>query len=392
LESPEDIKPAHDSESDAELPTHDGVVVASSQRLRVMQLTWSLVAGGAEVYALTIASNLDADAYETFMCGVDQGGALEPEIRRRGVPYFVMNRRPGIDLTLAWRLYKLFRRTRVDVVQTHHFNQLFYGALAARLAGARLIHTEHSFELYERRLKRVLLRALSMLCERVVAVGDEGARELTRRLRVPARKVEVIRAGVDLPTFEGSRDDARRALGLTQQDRVATVVARLYPEKNHMLLLEAFADVVRRVEGARLLVVGDGIERERLEEEIKRLGLEDCVTLLGVRRDIALILAATDVFVLSSDREGLPLAVLEALAAARPVVATTVGELPTVLSDQKAGHLVPPRDARALADALARLLADPALAARMGEQARLVARPFGVREMILRYEKIFAPK
>jgi glycosyltransferase involved in cell wall biosynthesis len=365
---------------------------AAPRRLRVMQLTWSLVVGGAEVYALTIASNLDPASYEAFMCGVDQGGALETEVRRRGVPYFIMGRRPGIDFALPWRLYRLFRRTRIDVVQTHNFNQLFYGGLAARLAGARLIHTEHSFELYERRLLRAALRVLSLLCEKVVAIGDGGARVLSGSLGIPARKVEVIRAGVGLTPFEGSKEEARRALGLDPRDRVATVVARLYPEKNHRLLFEAFAEVARRVGRARLLVVGEGTEREGLRSEIARPGLADSVWMLGERHDVARILAATDVFVLSSNSEGLPVAVLEAMAASRPVVATAVGELPALLRRARAGRLVPPRDAPALAAALAELLADPALAERMGQAARRAARPFNLRAMMSRYEKIFSQR
>src|SRR4028118_986802 len=131
---------------------------AVTQRRAVMQVTWSLVAGGAEMYALTIASHLDARKYKGMLCAVDQGGALEAEIQQLGIPYFVMNRRPGIELGLMWRLYKLFRQQRVAVLHTHHFNQLFYSLLGAKLVGARIIHTEHSTETYARQRLRTAIR------------------------------------------------------------------------------------------------------------------------------------------------------------------------------------------------------------------------------------------
>ena len=114
------------------------VDAAHAERIKVMQVTWSLVAGGAEIYALTIAKNLSPEHYITQLCALDQGGALEDEIKRLGIPYSVMNRRQGIDLRLIWRLYRLFARARPRIIQTHHFNQLFYSFIGARLAGARL--------------------------------------------------------------------------------------------------------------------------------------------------------------------------------------------------------------------------------------------------------------
>jgi glycosyltransferase involved in cell wall biosynthesis/peptidoglycan/xylan/chitin deacetylase (PgdA/CDA1 family) len=363
-------------------------------RLRVMQVTWSLVAGGSEMYAYKIARGLDAQRYKAFICAVDQGGALEPEIAASGIPYFVMNRRPGIHLGMMWRLFRLFQRTRVDVVQTHHFNQLFYSAFAATLAGARIIHTEHSIEYLKSRKYRLALRLLSRLCHRVVAIGTEGANFLRDRVGIPTGKIELIRAGVDVEPerYDDSlRLKSREGLGLGAQDRVAVIIARLFPEKNHALLLEAFRAVAAAVPVARLLIVGEGTERARVEKSISDLGLNTLVQVLGVRRDVADILAASDLFVLSSDREGLPIAVLEAMAASKPVVATAVGDLPRLISDGVTGRLVPPRDPAALVDAILSVLGDPESAKRMGSSARaLVNRSFSLRSMIDSHQALFA--
>ncbi|HYE73816.1 MAG TPA: glycosyltransferase [Blastocatellia bacterium] len=362
-----------------------------SRPLNVMQVTWSLVAGGAEVYALTIASGLNKQKYRGMMCAIDQGGALENEMRQGGIPYFLMHRRPGIQFSLLWRMYRLFRTHQSDVVQTHGFNQILYSALGAKLAGARLIHTEHSTELYKHWRRRIALRLLSMLSDKVIAIGKDSANFLREQVRIPAHKIEIIRAGIDPQAFVESQAEARCELSLNRDDRIAVIVARLYPEKNYRLLLAAFAKAVQQIERAKLLIVGEGIEQEAIHHEIQRLGLSDQVQMLGVRRDVARILAAADVFVLSSDREGLPIAIIEALAAARPVIATAVGDIPEVISDGVTGRIVPPRNSEALTAALVELLGDSALATSMGLSARQsVVERYTTDAMLSQYDQIFA--
>ena len=359
-------------------------------RRTVMQVTWSLVAGGAETYALTVASGLDATKYRSLMCGIDQGGALEPEVRRRGIPYHIMNRRPGLDWRLMGRMFGLLRRERVDVIHTHHLNQLLYSVVAARLLGIRIIHTEHSVEMYKSAKLRRLLRVLSVFCYRVTAIGADGEQVLRDKVGIPAGKLEVVRAAVDLARFKVPREAAREALGLCPADRVAVIVARLSEEKNHGFLLAAFAEAVARVPNAKLLIVGDGVEQKAIEDVIVKLNLGCSVRMLGVRRDIPQVLAGADVFVLSSDREGLPIAVLEAMAAGLPVIATSVGDLPLVVKDGQTGVLVPRRGVGEMAEALVRLLGDAEQCGRMGRAGReLVQEAYSLEQMVARHGALY---
>lgn len=359
---------------------------------RVMQVTWSLVAGGSEMYAYTIAANLDARRFQSQLCAIDKGGALEPEIRRRGIPYHIMHRRQGVDWKLMWRLYRLFKRERVEVIHTHHFNQLFYSLLGAKLCGARLVHMEHSVEFLKSRKKRWTLRGLALFCDKVLAIGGDGARVLEAEVKIPRKKLQIIRAGVDTAAYTQSQAAARAALGLAESDKVAVIVARLFPEKNHRMLLEAFAEVKRRLANAKLLIVGDGVEEAAIRQEISRLNLSDAVSLLGVRRDVPRLLAAADVFVLSSDREGLPIAVLEAMAAAKPVVATAVGDLPAVVKDRETGRVVAAKDAAAFAEALVEIFSDTSAAAAMGAKAREAARDYSLQTMMERFAALYASR
>lgn len=363
---------------------------ASAQRRRVMQITWSLVAGGAETYALTLASGLDRRRYQVRMCGVDRGGALEPELACRNIPYDIMHRRNGLDWRLMWRMFRLFRQHRIQVIHTHHFNQLFYSLPAAKLLGIRVIHTEHSVEAYKKRRLRWALRCMSFFCRKITAIGVDGERTLLEQVGIGRRKLQIIRAAVDLKRFHVDRDQAREQLRLEATDRVITIVARLYPEKNHQLLLRAFARIAQEKPEAKLLIVGDGVEEQEIASTIARLGLGERVRMLGVRRDIPVILAASDAFVLCSDREGLPIAVLEAMAAGLPVIATRVGDLPQVVREKVTGLIVPPGDEFALAGAMAEVLADPERARRMGHAGRAtVEAQYSLTQMVALHEELY---
>jgi glycosyltransferase involved in cell wall biosynthesis len=363
---------------------------APPQKRAVMMITWSFVAGGSETYALTLAKNLDRDRFSPLMCALDQGGALESEIRRLQIPLRVMHRRAGLQFGLMGRMFRLFRRKRVRVVHTHHFNQLFYSVLGAKLCGARLIHTEHSVEHLKKKHLRVATRILSLACYRVIAIGDDGARVLREDVGIAPEKLQIIRAGIDLDAFNESREEARREFGIEQNAPVAAIVARLSSEKNHRNLLDAWADVVRNVPNATLLVAGEGGEGAALRAQIEQLGLENRVKMLGVRRDVARVLAACDVFVLSSDREGLPVSVLEAMAASRAVVATHVGDLPRVVREGETGLLVPPCDAAALAAALVSLLSDSARATQFGKAGKRAVAGYGLGPMIEAHQELYS--
>ncbi len=362
----------------------------SSKPQPVIILTWSFVAGGAETYALTVARNLDRQQFSPIMCALDQGGALEEEIKRLGIPNHIMHRKPGIQLGLMWRLFRLFQRNRVRVVHTHHFNQLFYSFIGAKLCGARLIHTEHSIEAYKSPKLRKALKLMSSGCHKVTVIGNDGLRVLRDEVGISPDKLQIILAGVDLDAFGQPREAARRELDVPQNAPVAAIVARLSSEKNHRNLLAAWHQVVQQIPDAILLMAGDGPEKAALTEEIEHLGLQQNVRLLGVRRDVARILAASNLFVLSSDREGLPVSILEAMAASRAIVATAVGDIPAVVREGETGLLVPPKDPPAMAQALTTLLTDLDKTTAYGIAGRTAVESFGLRPMIEAHQKLYA--
>lgn len=360
------------------------------EKISVMQLTYSLRMGGSEKLAMDISMNLDSSRFRPSVCALDLDGDLAKELEREKIDHVVLHRK-GLKLDIFRRLYRLIRKNRINVLHTHHFTQLFYAALPARWAGARIIHTEHEFFSYlGNGFSRTLIRPLSRFCDRMTVVGPEISDYFVRTIGLPEQRVMVVPNGVDIPKFDYDREAARAELGLNPRDIVIGTVGRLESEKDQATLLEAFRQVKGEGRPVRLLIVGDGRMAEELKSHAARIGVSDRTLFLGYRRDIPKLLAAMDVFVLSSIREGLPISLIEAMAARRPVVASDIGSIKDLVQDGRNGILVSPRDAAAFGKVLQRLVETTELRERLGEAGRrTVETSFSLPAMIRTYENLY---
>lgn len=287
---------------------------------------------------------------------------------------------PLDDLLSLARMVQLIRATRPDVVHTHMAKAGTVGRLAAHVCRVPLIvHTYHGhvFHGYFSRPKtRVFItieRALGTLSDRIVAVGEGQREEIAGYGIAPRRKLVAIPLGLELGPFleaEPERGALRRELGVGADTPLVGIVARLVPIKAHEVFFEAAALVRQQVALARFIVVGDGERRAELETLVAQRGLARSVHFLGWRGDMPRVYADLDVVALSSRNEGSPVALIEALAAARPVVSTAAGGVPEVVVDGKTGLSVPVDDPPALAEAIVRLLRDAPTAERLGRAGR----------------------
>jgi glycosyltransferase involved in cell wall biosynthesis len=234
--------------------------------------------------------------------------------------------------------------------------------------------------------------------QRIIAVAHSQKAHLVEQERLMANRIEVIHNGisptdfVDLSSQPVDRREVRRQWDLAEEHRVAMIVATLRPEKNHARFLRVARSVAARMPQARFVVVGDGAERVKLENLAQALGVAEVVHFAGTRRDIPRVLAAADVVTLTSDDrvETFPLALLEAMAAGRPVVATRVGSLEEMVIEGETGHLIPVNDEMAFADTMHALLADRARTQAMGQAGRRhVLQHFTTGRMVLAHERLF---
>ena len=244
-----------------------------------------------------------------------------------------------------------------------------YGTWAARLAGRTAhVFTMHGTRYYAERLRRrIALRAACLFSSAAVCVSRQLARFQAHDLWIRPSRIVTIPNGVRPPV--ATQSSLREELGLASTDRLVVAVGNLYPVKGHRYLLEALAQLAPRHPELHVAVAGRGELEAPLRARARELQVDDRFHLLGLRSDIANVLAGADVFVLPSLAEGVPLALLEAMLAGRPVVATSVGEVPIVLDGGRAGLLVQSEDAPALATAVSSLLSDPALARRVSAAA-----------------------
>jgi len=365
------------------------------RRLRVVHALLSLDCGGMEHIVLDLVRlGIEAGQHVEVLC-LERPGDLAPLVRQVGAPVHCMNKPPGVPLRLCWRIARLLRSMRPDVVHTHQIGTLFYTGPAARWCGVRaIVHTEHGQEYAHRRRTRWLGRLAARAAMRFFCVSDDTARHVIEHRIVPRRKVRVIHNGIDIDRFAEAarqRDIVRRELQIPAAAPVVGTVGRLAEVKRQDLLIHALAELRRSVPDARLLLVGDGPNRQQLTALAAGLGLNDAVCFAGYRADRERLLAAMDVFALSSDSEGTPLALLEAWAAGLPVVATAVGGLPELIDHGSTGLLVPRGDPASLSATLAGLLKDAPKRRALGAAGhQLVRTRFDRRTMARQYARQYA--
>ena len=322
------------------------------------QVIYSFAIGGSEVLGLNIATFMKRQGWRSSLCAIEYGGPLEPILEQEGIPNIWISRSTSSKVDAFLRMLRFFRQQRPDVVHTHHVYDLIYALVPAILSGARIIHTEHEYYSLLGK-KTLILRCLSYFCYAVTSVSEEVTNFLAETVKVSKDKLHTITNGIDIEKFSGTSLLARQSIGVTENSFVIGIVARLEPEKNIETLLKAFAEVSRQRSDAVLVIVGDGSQRTVLEELSRELNVQQNVRFLGVRLDIADVVSLFDVFALPSRREGLPISILEAMSCGKPVVASDVGSINSVIIPGENGFLIEPDDAGKLATYLMNLMDDP---------------------------------
>jgi len=339
---------------------------------KVLHVVESLQAGGAERVVAEYAKWHDRSRYEPEVCCVLSAGPLADSVAASGVPVHVLGRRSRFDLRAIAKLAGIIRRGRFDVVHNHNFTALVAGLPAAILGRARVaVRTEHNVVHTRGPARHYLSRAAALREDAQIGVSGAVRRTHTECGRIPASRFVTVLNGIDKDRLVPGADRAavRRELGLPDDAVVCLNIGSLTEQKNRGTLLDAMARL-SDIEALRVLVVGSGPEREKLEARAGELGLSRRVLFLGQRLDVPDLLAASDIFVLSSDWEGLPITILEAMTSGVPCVATAVGGVPEALTDGVTGVTVEPGDPGALADGIRALARDPELRARMAAAAR----------------------
>ena len=375
----------------------------NARPIRVLRVIARLNVGGPALHVTYLARGLADRGYETTLVAGDVGRgeasmafvadrAGVDVVRLRGLSRELS---PLRDAVAAWRLARIIRKVRPDVVHTHTAKAGAVGRMAALLAGPRrpvVVHTFHGHVLrgYFGRAGTLVFRAietvLARVTDRLVAVSPEVRDELVSLGVARPERFSVIRLGIELEprvAFDGDVVEIRRRLGIGEETFVVGWFGRMTAVKRTDDLSTALAALRERGVDALLLLVGDGDDRDRLEQRAHGLGLARSCLFLGYQEDVAAWYAICDAIVLTSASEGTPVTIIEALAAGRAVVATAVGGVPDVVDEGETGFLVPPGDTDALAERLELLARDPGRRAEMGRTGReRVLRRYAVERLV----------
>ncbi|MFW6253366.1 MAG: glycosyltransferase, partial [Chitinivibrionales bacterium] len=341
-----------------------------------------------------ICKTIRRDLFECSVLCLRRSGPLQDELAEQGIEVMCLARGSEKPDRLAFlKVARILRRQRIDVIHTHNTEPLIDGTMGAILAGVKtIVHTDHARRFPDKHRYMVAENILSNFIYRMIGVSEDTSHNLRYFEKISPRRLMTIPNGIDPAPYVERVDHAkiRQTLGVPRWAPLIGTVARLSGEKAIDKAIEAFAIVSHTIPEARFIIVGEGPCESELRTKTRELGLQEKVIFAGRHSKVAPILAIMDLFVLSSTREGLPMAVLEAMAAGCPVVAFAVGGVPSAVEHARSGYLVAPGDIKGMAGQIEMLLQHPVLARGFGEYGRrLFARRFSAEPMTRAYERLY---
>jgi glycosyltransferase involved in cell wall biosynthesis len=362
--------------------------------LKVIHLVEDMKIGGAERIIADIVLGLDRKKYDASVWCVTRGGETATELTEKGIEVKILGISTYRNPLNTFKLTRLLKAARPDIVHTHGYFASVIGRLAARRAGIPVILAHVHSTYWEYRKRHLMIeRKLSRFTHKIICCSKAVESFVNNTEKITDNKTTVIYNGVDEERFSPhqSPTSIRAEFGMDDEAAVVGTVSSLTPHKGHEYLIQAASLLLGTLPSVKFLIVGDGPLRKRLEDQAKNLNIHPAVIFTGARKDIPEILTLMDVFVLPSHtREGLGLAIIEAMAAERPVVATDIGGIPEAINDSETGLLVPPGDPEGLAKAIIELLQNPKKAKEMGEKGRTrVKEKFTTKKMLSEIEHVY---
>ncbi len=378
----------------------------NQEPVRILHLIENLIIGGAERVLVDIVTNIDKDKFKSIVCVYRNENPLLDELVRAGYPVIYLRKnlltpvfpkflKPLFllleSIILVIRLAKLMRENNIQILHTHLFSAGLWGRLAALIGGRpKIITTEHTTTDWEKSLKKTVAnRLLNPITARIVAVTDTVGKTVADVQKVVPGQVIIIPNGIKIENFSANKTTKHKTILPGSKPRIA-IISSLTPVKRHDLLFTALKVCSKQIPTISCCVIGDGPERAGLEQMARDLGIANFVFFLGNRNDVNEILRGVDIVVSTSDYEGLPMNLLEAMAAGVPVVATDAGGSKDLIDSGKTGILVERGNVDAIANGICKIIENHDLS----EQLRLngyktVEENYSLEKIIKKWEKLY---
>jgi glycosyltransferase involved in cell wall biosynthesis len=352
------------------------------RKINLLYIITKLELGGAQKQLLNLIRRLDKERFNTLLFTAQEGLLAQEassiaDLNLNKSRYLERTINPVKDLLALIELFFFIKKNKIDIVHTHSSKAGILGRLAARLAKVKIIiHTVHGwgFNDYQASLKRNffiwLERIAATFTDKLIVVSTyDMAKGLEHHIG-SANKYAVIKYGIDYQEFASNEQNIKKELGIPANNSVVTMISCLKPQKSPQDFIRIAALVTKQLSNVKFVLVGDGMLRRAVEDLVNKFNLEEKVILLGWRKDIPRLLSITDVLLLTSLWEGLPIAVLEAMSCAKPVIATNTGGIDEVIRDGDTGFLVKPGNIKMISEKLIILLLDGRLRNIIGQKAK----------------------
>ncbi|MDR2437560.1 MAG: glycosyltransferase family 4 protein [Endomicrobium sp.] len=370
--------------------------------IRICYIITKLELGGAQKTALHIAENINKNIFESFVIA-GKGGILYDEAEKKIKLYcikdFVRNISPLRDLKSLFKIYSILKTEKPDIVHTHSSKAGIIGRIAARLAGVKIIiHTIHGYgfnetqKLFIKMFYIFLEKICALFSDKLIVVTKEDIKKGVYYKIAKENKFVLIRAGIDTAFYKSfiQSPNFRQTLGIGTNIKIIITIGPFKPQKNLKDFIKAASSVVSRFKDIMFLIVGDGPQRKELEILIEKSNLKNKILMLGWRTDIAEILKASDIFVLTSLWEGLPCSIIEAMCCAKPVVANSVDGVKEIVVDGKTGFLVEPNNYIKTAEKITYLLNDQIALKILGEKAyNSIGQEYDINYNLKQHEELY---
>jgi glycosyltransferase involved in cell wall biosynthesis len=356
------------------------------KKIKVLHIIPDFGVGGAEKLALDLCTFYDNDKFEISALSLfnTRETIYDIELKARGIQVKYLDKKAGLDISMISKIFKFLRRTKPDIIHTHRY-VVRYTLIPAILCRIPVkVHTIHNVAKQELDKVGIFLQFLAYKIFRIVPVAISENIKTTAEKLYRIKKIRTILNGIDVESFRQKNDEKK-----TETINLINV-GRFQAVKNHKLLINSFSDICKQFDNVLLYLIGNGELHAEIEKQITDLKLNSKVKLLGVQKDVAKFLHQSHIFVLPSNYEGLPLSLLEAMAAGLPIIATKVGGIPNVVGDN--AILVPPQSKKELSNALRRVITDNKLRQEMGVKSIEKAQKFDIRNSSEQYCNLYIEK
>jgi len=365
----------------------------NKRKINVIHIVEELTIGGLEKILTTIVLNLDKKKYNISVWCLREGGFFADKLVKEGIDVKILHISTSRNPLSIYKLYRFLKSHKFDIIHTHAYSAGTIGRMSAFLAGVPVIISHnHSVYDYYGKFYNLVEWFLSLITDRVICISEVVNGFANKTQRINSKKLITIHNGIDdvCDLTEKSSSDLKKELGIPINHPVICTISHMEEHKGLKYLLEAASLLLQSKNDVSFLLVGEGVLKKELKILCADLKIEKNVIFAGEQSDISEILSLSDIFVLPSLREGLPLTILEAMACGKPVIATNVGGIPEIVKDGENGILVYPKDPETLYMAMNELLGDREKREKMGRIGKRVCdESFRTKTMVEKVEDLY---